>query len=276
MSEMPWDYFTVEQYRKQMGDSGNMGSEDILQAQDEVIDYLERWAHTAWPSVGTVPSRTGTVSQGATTLQITTGELPESAVGTHINVVGAGELGIDLYTTISAVTDPTHVELTEPAGSSVVGALVSIDGEGEAARPRVVTERKGVYTNQYILTNAPVLSLVDSDVALGDTHYLNVHAGVIEAVGLYSPTLVEVTYEYGHVVTPRAVRRACIEATASLVRGDGGSRIPSNTSEYTTEGTTIVLDSIATDEYPWPWDSGASRSMRVYWERRRPRTFLAV
>ena len=47
------DYFTVDEFRVFAGEKkgGAFSEAEINEAQQEVIDSLEIWAHSAWPSL---------------------------------------------------------------------------------------------------------------------------------------------------------------------------------------------------------------------------------
>jgi hypothetical protein len=48
---VPSDYFTIEEFRELVGDTrspAKFSETDVMEAQEDVIDRLEEWSHTAW------------------------------------------------------------------------------------------------------------------------------------------------------------------------------------------------------------------------------------
>lgn len=66
----------------------------------------------------------GAITATDTTLVLASGPFDSGVAGQLIVVVGAGAGGTDLETTIASYTDPTTVELTDPAVTTVSGATV--------------------------------------------------------------------------------------------------------------------------------------------------------
>src|SRR5262249_29870129 len=69
----------------------------------------------------------GNMTNASATLTATQGTFSAAIVGQHIIVKGAAAGGADLYTTVSAFTDSTHVTLSASAGTTVTGVQWVID-----------------------------------------------------------------------------------------------------------------------------------------------------
>lgn len=69
-------------------------------------------------------------TSGDNTLTSATAAFTSEDVGRQVTVTGAGAGGNDLITTIATVTDASTVELTDPAGTTVAGADLSIAVNG--------------------------------------------------------------------------------------------------------------------------------------------------
>lgn len=211
---MDTSYFTRAEFRAYANDpddgSPRYTDDDIDRAQIEVIERLERWARSAWPTVSTAtPPVAG---DGAA-------ESARSVTETHDG--GGAVILLDRVPVISPLT------------------TFEIDGAAVDADAYTLGDDQGVIT-------------LDSATKAG--------AGIIT-----------VTYNYGAVVTPQAIKRPAMRAAQSLLDSEGGrSRIPRNVREYRTEQTTFVM----TDDRPrapWPWDLDASEDVRTWWDPERPR-----
>lgn len=89
----------------------------------------------------------------------------------------------------------------------------------------------------------------------------------------FVPVLVTYTYGFNEDV-PAAVMRPCVQAAASLLDGEEGrSKIPRNTTKYSTERTDISMGRRGSVD-PWPWDPRATDDIRAYWNPFRPRGWI--
>lgn len=278
------DYFTIEQFRAFAGEKkgGSFSEEDIIDAQSEVIDSLEAWAHSAWPQV--IARGLGNQPLADETLTLTSGTfVAADDVGKAIRVVGAGEDGEDLETTIASVTDTTHAELADAAATGVTGASVYIDGDGRAATVRSATQESEVGPTILMTSEVPVIEVISLQIVtdagtttLDATDYTLIRSmGVLrlkESVRRGTAGLYQLTYSYGHTSCPYVVRRPAMQATLSLLKDTEPTKVPANVSQMTTEATTFLIGTAGTVfSGPWPWDQEASEALRSYWGRNRPR-----
>lgn len=288
---MSWhDYFTVEEFRAFVGvkDGHKWSDVAILNAQEEVIEHLEDWARTAWPYVALRTA--GDMALSSSTLITAIADvITADDVGESIRVAGAGASGTDLETTVASITDSTHVVLGTAALTAVTGASVYVSGDGTAASARSRTDYFDGGVDRWFLPVAPILSIAsitfDSEAIAPESYVLYNREGTIAFDVPLPERLIRglklglVTYSYGYTSTPRSVKRPAMAATRSLIRGDGDAaqKIPPNVTQYTTENTTFVMrnDGETYDDL-WPWDQDASRALAAYWERHRPRRFVAV
>jgi hypothetical protein len=106
----------------------------------------------------TVDGRTvvdGEMTATSDVLESATADFVLGDVGSIIIVEGAGAAGAALVTTIASYTDPTHVDLTAVAGTTVTAAQTSIGftGSGYKANDTVtVTQSGGNYGTVQVLT----------------------------------------------------------------------------------------------------------------------------
>lgn len=73
-------------------------------------------------------SREGDITAATDQLELTTGTFALADVGKAVTVLGAGAAGADLYTTITARADATHVTLADDAVTTVADAMVLLVG----------------------------------------------------------------------------------------------------------------------------------------------------
>jgi hypothetical protein len=281
------DYFTRREFRDYVGDRGNRWHDSrIDMAQAEVIERLEAWAHSAWPNVAVVAG-IGTMALNDDGLVLTDGAFdPLNDEGRSLSIAGAGPDGGPLVTTISVLSNANTATLADPAVAAVTGATVTWgDGDGTAAAPRVRTDSLDGGTDLWVLRGIPVIELSAAswhgEVLLAEAYNLYPLRGHITFWTELGPgsRSGEVTYTYGFTECPVSVKRPCMQATKSLMQsfGEGGSKLPPNVTEYTTENTTFVLDqSKSPDIEPWPWDASANRDINTYWGPHRPAVWLAV
>lgn len=87
---------------------------------DQQHECAAIYAHTKDAAI----ESTGGITAADNTLDITTNDFVAGDVGKRIVVEGAGTGGADLATTIASFTDSNTVELTDPAVTTVTGAVV--------------------------------------------------------------------------------------------------------------------------------------------------------
>jgi len=267
------DYFTVDEFRAAAGalKGARFDEQQIADAQGQVTQILERWAHSAWPNV--TARGTGAMTLADTTLTLTGGVFSAADVGRAVRVVGAGTAGADLLTTVASMTDTAHVELVDDAGTAVTAGNVYLDGDGTAASPRSSTEVFDGGTATLFFRYRPVIAvtsmLLDDDVLDPDDYYLYPDEGYLRLgvdpsrFGYRRYTL---SYTYGATTCPLAVKGPAMLATRSLLMQNLPTQVPSNVSQLTTEATTMLFGQFGTrDKKPWPWDQEASDQIKAYW-----------
>lgn len=279
----PRDYFTLLEFREVTGDRTSpfrYQDDDIGRAQEQVIDYLERWAYTAWPNV--VAQGIGDMTAGSADLTASVDLFQPGMVGTAVRVAGAGTGGADLSTTVTTYTDPQTITLAAAAATNVTGGELFWDGDGTAASPRSRTDLfYSVNWPQLTTDYVPLLSVSEvmapNDYAV-TTYTTDDEIGLLAwGTKLIEPSydLVTVDYTYGFTSCPWAVKRACIDACKTLMTTEENrSGLPPGVTQYSTGNTTVFLQQTQEPAEPWPWDRTASDAIAVYWKR--PRRFITV
>jgi hypothetical protein len=277
------DYFTRREFAAYMGDKGHRWPDvRIDNAQAEVIERLEGWAHCAWPNVDVVLG-TGSMTLAGYDLTLTEGEFdPLNDEGRPVRVMGAGAAGAVLETTIGVIANATTATLANVASTAITGTTVLWgDGDGTAAEAR---SRTDIFDglDLWVLRGIPVIDIAsitwDAEPIESYTLYRD-RGHIVFGSDRYGLRLGEVAFTYGYTTCPPSVKRACMQATKGLLQsyGEGGSRLPPNVREYTTENTTFVLDeSKSPEREPWPWDADANRAIASYWGPNRPSMWVSV
>lgn len=295
------DYFTYAEYRERTGDTDapyRVEDTDIARAHTEVINRLEKWARTAWPTLA--PSiGTATCALDSDQLISASNIFLAADVGTDISLVTSAGLYYTL--SVTAYTDATTVTVS---GLGATHAAVT----GTVRRPvagYAITPRREVHTRilrdpgepLILLPKLPILHIVsvyenDDEVTAADiTNYssddylADMAAGIIRWGDWCSwprpttdgPNKITITYDYGYTETPEEVKTPCVQAVETrLDSQEGRGRIPRNVTQYTTERTTFVFGMGVKPVVPWPWDANASEDIRSYWEETRPRGLMRI
>ena len=284
---MRMDYVTRAEFRKFAGQQGGgkYNEEQIDNAQEEVIERLEDWAHSAWPNVG-VSIGTGSITQADKTLTLTSGVLTDNDIGREIRIAGAGVSGAIFTSVIASFTSVTEVELLDAAATSVTSKAVTWgDGDGTAAVVRSRTDYFDGGSKLISLTHGPVISvtsfLVNGETpgAQNYTLYPEVPSIVFNTPvqSLFGNRVISVAYSYGVTEAPRSVKRPVMMAMRTLMAaGPDSSRIPPNVSQYQTENTTFLMaQQKEYPDWPWPWDGEASQAIQMFWGPHRPTRFMS-
>lgn len=158
-----------------------------------------------------------------------------------------------------------------------------------AWRPKFVTDTFHTVRPVFSLKRYPIQQVLSLTVdgypwAVDSDFIFDLESGVARQVGWAagdpywdSPVYVQISYVYGFTEVPWTIKRPMIEACQTLIEGWAGeSKVPRNTSRYSTERSSFELRKDRGLIRPWPYDERASQDIRAYWENYRPKTYITT